>query len=280
MKKLTDGFTLANGVILPCVGYGTWQTPAGEVAASVVRQAIEAGYHHIDAAAVYANEPGVGQGIKASGIAREQLFVTSKLWNTERGYAKTKKAFEKTLSDLDLEYLDLYLIHWPANSRQFANWDEINLETWAAMTELYKAGRIRAIGVSNFQPKHLQSLLKTEIPPMVNQIRFHPGMMQKEVVSFCQQNGITVEAWSPLDQGQVLKDPVLREIGQRYGKSTAQVCIRWILQHGICPLPKSVTLERIVANADVFDFELSQAEMETIDRMDHGELVDSDNVDF
>jgi len=280
MKKLTDCFQLSNGVSLPCVGYGTWQTPDGEIASKSVKLAIEAGYRHIDCAAVYANEISVGRGIKASGIPRNELFITSKVWNTERGYDKTIKAFEKTLSDLQLDYLDLYLIHWPANSKQFSDWDSINLDTWRAMTDLYKAGKVRAIGVSNFQLKHLRSLLETEVKPMVNQIRFHPGMMQQEIVSFCKENGLTVEAWSPLGQGKVLSDPTLQEIADRYGKSTAQVCIKWCLQHDICPLPKSVTPDRIKANADVFDYILTDDDMTKIDRMDRGEIVDSDNIDF
>ena len=280
MKKLTDGFQLSNGVSLPCVGYGTWQTPDGEIASKSVKLAIEAGYRHIDCAAVYANEASVGRGIKASGIPRNELFITSKVWNTERGYDKTIKAFEKTLSDLQLDYLDLYLIHWPANSKQFSDWDSINLDTWRAMTDLYKARKVRAIGVSNFQLKHLRSLLETEVKPMVNQIRFHPGMMQQEIVSFCKENGLTVEAWSPLGQGKVLSDPTLQEIADRYGKSTAQVCIKWCLQHDICPLPKSVTPDRIKANADVFDYILTDDDMTKIDRMDRGEIVDSDNIDF
>ena len=280
MKKLTDGFTLANGVTLPCVGFGTWKTPP-EQAAPAVAAAIAAGYRHIDGAAVYANEPGVGQGIRDSGIARGDLFVTSKVWNSERGYDTTLKAFEKTCGDLGLDYLDLYLIHWPANATRYQDqWDQVNLDTWRAMTELYKAGKIRAIGVSNFLPKHLASLLETEIKPMVNQIRFHPGMMQKEIVEFSKANGIVVEAYSPLGQGKVLDDPVIVGIAAKYGKTPAQVCIRYSLQHGICPLPKSVTPSRIASNTEVFDFELSPEDMARIDAMDSGDLVDSDHMPF
>ena len=251
------------------------------MAASVVAEAIKVGYRHIDGAAVYANEPGVGQGIKDSGIDRKDLFVTSKVWNSERGYDTTLKAFEKTCGDLGLDYLDLYLIHWPANSTRYGeDWDKVNLDTWRAMTELYKAGRIRAIGVSNFLPKHLKSLLETEVKPMVNQIRFHPGMMQKEVADFSKANGIVVEAYSPLGQGKMLEDPTLTEIAAKYGKTPAQVCIRYALQNDICPLPKSVTPSRIASNTEVFDFELAAEDLARIDAMDSGDLVDSDHMPF
>ena len=189
MKTLYDTFRLRNGVEIPCIGFGTWQTPDGDTAVMAVSEAIRAGYRHIDTAACYGNEVGVGRGIKASGLEREKLFVTSKVWNTERGYDKTLSAFEKTISDLGLDYLDLYLIHWPASSFQFENWEEINLGTWRAMTELYKAGRIKAIGVSNFLSHHLKALTETEIPPMVNQIEYHPGLTQAETVAYCRENG-------------------------------------------------------------------------------------------
>ena len=276
MKKLTDGFRLSNGVILPCVGYGTWRTPQ-DIAAASVAEAIKAGYRHIDTAAIYRNEPGVGQGIRDAGIARGDLFLTSKVWNRERGYETALRAFDKTCADLGVEYLDLYLIHWAANAVVYGDkWDQVNLDTWRALTELYKAGRVRTIGVSNFMPKHLRSLLETEVKPMVNQILFHPGMMQKEVVEFSQKNGIQVEAYSPLGVGKILDDPILVEIAAKYGKTTAQVCIRYALQHGICPLPKSVTPSRIVSNTEVFDFELSEEDMARIDAMDSGELLDTD----
>ena len=180
MKSLTDTFQLRNKVEIPCIGYGTWKTPDGETASASVRTAIELGYRHIDTAAAYGNETSVGEGIRESGISREQLFVTSKVWNTERGYEKTLHAFEKTCQDLGTDYLDLYLIHWPASVNQFENWEEINISTWKAMMELYKEGRIRAIGVSNFMPHHLKALMETEIIPMVDQIEFHPGWIQNE----------------------------------------------------------------------------------------------------
>lgn len=269
MKSLNDTFKLNNGYEIPCVGFGTWQTPDGETAVMAVGEAIKAGYRHIDTAACYENEVGVGQGIKVSGIEREKLFVTSKVWNTERGYEKTMAAFEKTLSDLGLGYLDLYLIHWPASSSQFENWEEINLDTWRAMTELYRAGRIKAIGVSNFLPHHLESLMKTEVPPMVNQIEYHPGLTQTETVEYCREHNIVVEAWSPLGTGRVLNNETLKSIAKKYGKSVAQLCIRWCLQNGILPLPKSVTPSRIFENTGVFDFEVTEEDMATINRMEY-----------
>ncbi len=282
MKSLNDTFHLNNGYEIPCVGLGTWQTPDGETAVMAVSEAIRAGYRHIDTAACYGNEGGVGQGIKKSEIEREKLFVTSKVWNTERGYEKTIAAFEKTLADLGLDYLDLYLIHWPASSSQYDNWEEINLETWKAMTELYRAGRIKSIGVSNFMPHHLEALMKTEVPPMVNQIEYHPGLTQAETVDYCKKHGILVEAWSPLGTGRMLNNEMLKSIAGKYGKSVAQLCIRWCLQNGVLPLPKSVTPARIVENADVFDFDITAEDMSAINAMPYfgGSGLDPDQVNF
>lgn len=275
--------TLANGYKIPAVGFGTWQTPNGDTAVNAVRTAIECGYTHIDGATVYDNEKSVGMGIKESGIARENLFITSKLWNTERGYETTIAAFEKTLSDLQVDYLDLYLIHWPANKKQFDNWKELNSETWRAFEDLYKQGRIKAIGVSNFLTHHLEALMETAtIAPMVNQIEFHPGYMQKETLDFCKANNICVEAWSPLGTGRMLSNEILNEIAAKYNKSTAQLCIRWCMQNGTVPLPKSVTPARIAENLDVFDFEISNEDMEKINAMEYfgGSGSHPDEVDF
>lgn len=282
MKTLQDGFVLNNGVKIPCVGFGTWQTPDGETAVAAVREALGTGYRHIDTAAAYGNEVSIGEGIRASGLARNEVFVTSKLWNAERGYDKTMAAFEKTVSDLGLDYLDLYLIHWPAAANQFENWQDINLSTWKAMTELYKAGRIRAIGVSNFLPHHLQALMESEVQPMVNQIEFHPGQMQEETLQYCKEHGILVEAWSPLGTGRMLNNETLKTIADKYGKSAAQLCIRWCLQNGVLPLPKSVTPSRIRENAAVFDFEITAEDMSAINSMAYcgGSGLHPDEIDF
>lgn len=282
MNKMSDNFTLSNVYKIPCVGFGTWQTPDGDTAVSSVKAALSFGYKHIDTAAVYGNEKSVGTGISESKVSREELFVTSKVWNKDRGYEKTIAAFNKTLSDLGLDYLDLYLIHWPANAKQFSNWDELNLETWRAMTQLYKEGKIRSIGVSNFLPHHLKSLMKTEIPPMVNQIEFHPGQMQRETVDYCKKHNMLVEAWSPLGTGRMLSNETLKEIAAKYNKSVAQLCIRWCLQNEVLPLPKSVTPSRIKENTEIFDFVISNEDMSTINSMDYcgGSGMNPDEVKF
>lgn len=259
---------LSNGYEIPSIGFGTWKTPDGETAVMAVKKAIEFGYTHIDTAAIYGNEKSVGKAIKESGVKREELFVTSKLWNTNRGYETTKAAFEKTLEDLGLDYLDLYLIHWPANAKQFDNWEELNSETWRAFEDLYKAGKIKAIGLSNFLVHHMEALKKTmTIAPMVNQIEYHPGYTQAEVVDYCRANGIIVEAWSPIGSGRLLENELLSEIAEKYGKSVAQICIRFCLENDVVVLPKSVTPSRIEENLDVLDFEISAEDMKKINEM-------------
>lgn len=286
MESLSSTFTLTNGVGIPCVGFGTWQTPEGAVAVESVRTAIETGYRHIDTAAVYDNEVGVGEGVRAglasTGLAREDVFVTSKMWNSERGYDSALAAFDATMERLGFDYLDLYLIHWPAAPHQFDNWRQLNLQTWRAFEDLYKAGRVRAIGVSNFKPSHLEPLLAdAEIAPMVNQIEYHIGLSQRETQEVCEANGIVVEAWSPLGQGKLLATPIMVDMAERYGATPAQVAIRWCLQHGAVPLPKSVTAERIVSNGDVFSFELAAEDMAALDAIDMGRVGgDPDEVPF
>lgn len=268
MKKLTDCFELENGVKIPCIGFGTWQAEDGEVAYNAVMSALKAGYRHIDTAAIYRNEESVGRAIADSGVPREEIFVTTKLWNKCRSYDLVYSAFERSIGKLGLDYVDLYLIHWPASPAEYENFNEINLDAWKAMSELHKAGKIKAIGVSNFLPHHLDALMKTEIKPTVNQIEFHPGYTQPEAVEYCKKNGILVEAWSPLGSGRVLSDERLKKIAAKYGKSVAQICVRWCLQNDVLPLPKSVTESRIIENGDVFDFEILREDMELINNFE------------
>ena len=265
MKALTDRYKLSNGVEIPCIGFGTWETKDGEIAVSSVMSAIEAGYRHIDTATAYGNEGSVGAAVKKSGVDRKNLFITSKLWNTEHGYDKTMKAFDLTMKTLDMDYLDLYLIHWPNPTAFRDNWQKANAETWRAFEELYNAGRIRAIGISNFHPHHIKELMKTAaIAPIVNQIRLCPGDTQDEVVDYSRAQNMQIEAYSPLGRGRAYEVPEMQALAKKYGKSIAQICIRWSLQRGYLPLPKSVTPARIWENTDVFNFELEAADIQLI----------------
>ena len=264
-KKLTDVFKLSNDVNVPCIGYGTWQTPDGETTKECVKMALRAGYRHIDTAFAYGNETSVGEGIKESGLKREEIFVASKHWVTERGYEKTISAVETSLKNLGVDYLDLYLIHWPCVEKCSPMWKEINAETWRGMERMYQDGKIRAIGVSNYQRKHLEALDEyASIKPMVNQIEFHPGYTQMDNVIYSQNRGMLVEAWSPLGSGAVLKDERLASIAARYGKSVAQICVRMALQCGVLPLPKSTNPLRIAQNAEVFDFVIHEDDMQSL----------------
>ena len=267
MKNLTDTVTLSNGIKMPCIGFGTWQTPDSLTGIRAVETALKVGYRHIDTAAAYKNEESVGKAIKNSGRGRSKIFVTSKVWNSARGYDKATEAFKQSLKALELEYLDLYLIHWPAVKKHYEDWEHINQETWRAMVDLYKHGKIRAIGVSNFLPHHLEGLMSVEVKPMVNQIEIHPGQMQKEVVNYCRRHNIVVEAWSPLGTGRMLENSLLLEIARSYHKSVAQLCIKWCMQNGAVPLPKSVHPTRIEENAKVFDFTISPEDMEQINAL-------------
>jgi methylglyoxal/glyoxal reductase len=278
-KHLQDTTTLHNGIQMPWFGIGVFKVEEGSELVHAVKSAIRHGYRSIDTAAIYGNEKSVGQGVREAiletAIPREDLFVTSKVWNADLGYESTLAAYETSLSKLSLEYLDLYLIHWPVKGKYN--------EAWRAMETLYKGGRVKAIGVSNFQIHHLEDLMKdAEIKPMVNQVEYHPQLTQKEVLHFCKEMGIQLEAWSPLMQGLLLDNPVLKEIADTHGKSVAQVILRWDLQHGVVTIPKSTKEHRIIENAAVFDFELTEEEMARIDGLNQNHRVgpDPDNFDF
>ena len=281
--SLTDTYKLNNGVKIPIVGFGTWQTPSGEVAKNSVLAAINDGYRLIDTAAAYGNEESVGEGIKASGVDRHDLFVSTKLWNTDHGYDRTKKAIDSSLQKLGLDYLDLYLIHWPNPEAMRANWAELNAESWRAMEEAVKAGKIRAIVISNFRREHIDALLKTAtIKPAVNQNYINPSDMQKDLTAYNDKLGILNEAYSPLGTGGLLGNEAVGKVAKKYDKSPAQVLIRWSLQHGYLPLPKSVHAKYIKANTDIFDFEISSDDMKTLDGL-HGAAKmaqDPDKTDF
>lgn len=268
MKSVQDKIIMANGKAIPCVGYGTWQTPDGDTAKNCVKYALQAGYRHIDTAACYGNEVGVGEGIRASGVRREDIFLTTKHWVTERGYEKTIAAAEASMKALGVDYLDLYLIHWPCVAKVSEQWREINADTWRGFEKLYRDGKILSLGVSNFEPHHLAALDRfAEVKPVVNQIEFHPGYNQLMNVKYCQEMGLTVEAWSPLGCGKVLGDAHIVDMAKKYGVTPAKICIRYALQHGVLPLPKSVTPERITDNMDVFSFEISAEDMLALDKL-------------
>lgn len=280
---MNSTYKLANGVNIPVVGFGTWQTPDGEVAEKAVLDALKAGYRHIDTAAIYGNEESVGRGIAKSGIAREDLFVTTKAWNNIHTYEEAKAALADSLEKLGLDYVDLYLIHWPSPVAIRETAKERNREVWRYFEEALEAGLVRAIGVSNFREHHIDALLETaKVVPHVNQIHLSPSDMQQEVVAANDKHGILTQAYSPLGTGTILEVPELIEIADKYGKTAAQVAIRWSLQKGYNPLPKSVTTSRIVGNIDVFDFELTDAEIKIIDGLAGAGRVatDPDGTEF
>lgn len=282
MKSLKDTFKLCNGVEIPCVGLGTWQSP-DETAKNAVLSALSLGYRLIDTAAAYGNERGVGAAIASCGLKREEIFVTTKLRNAAHGYKATLEAFEGSMERLGLEYLDLYLIHWP-NPVQFrTHWEESTAGTWAAFEELYRAGKIRAIGVSNFMPHHIETLMKTAtVKPMVNQLKLCPGITQPETVSYCKENRILAEGYSPFGTGAVFNNEEMIKLAAKYGRTIGQICLRWSLQQGFLPLPKSANPMRIKENGEIFDFELTDGDMNVIAGLvgSCGEAPDPDNTLF
>lgn len=279
MKTLQDTTTLHNGVKMPWFGLGVFKVSEGAEVIDAVRTAIINGYRSIDTAAAYGNEEGVGQGIREglaeAGITREELFVTSKVWNSDLGYESTLAAYETSLKNLGLDYLDLYLIHWPVEGKY--------KEAWRALETLYKKDRVKAIGVSNFHIHHLEELLKdAEITPMVDQVEYHPFLTQAELHKFCKAHDIQLEAWSPLMQGKLMDHPVLVEIAAKTEKTVAQVILRWDLQNGVVTIPKSIKEARIIQNSQVFDFELTDEDMERISALNENKRVgpDPDNFNF
>ncbi|MES9740310.1 aldo/keto reductase [Peribacillus frigoritolerans] len=268
ISNIGETITLHNGVKMPQLGFGVFKVKNGNETVESVKKAVEVGYRAIDTAAIYENEEGVGQAIRECGVPREELFITSKVWNTEQGYETTLKAFEDSLNRLGLEYLDLYLIHWPGKDKY--------LETWRALEKLYKDGKVKAIGVSNFHVHHLENLLaNSEVKPVVNQIELHPLLTQVEIRDYCAKHEIKVESWSPLGRGNLLEEPTINHIAKKHGKSPAQVLVRWHLQHDLVVIPKSITPARIKENAQVFDFSLSLNEMNQIDALNKNERFGS-----
>lgn len=261
MKNMYDCYTLCNGVKIPCLGYGTYKAAPDESAA-VIRLAIEAGYRYFDTASFYETEKYLGEAIRESQIPREEFFITSKVWKTEMGYEETKAAFARTLENLGTDYLDMYLIHWPLPTPDYKDWKALDIETWRAMEELYKEGKIRAIGLSNFLPHHIENILANcEIAPMVDQLEYHPGHAQEAAVQYCKEHDILVQAWSPIGRGRMLGDELLLELTEKYQISPAQLCLKFAIQNGVIPIPKASTMERMKQNQDLFGFEISEEDM-------------------
>lgn len=264
-----DRHILANGVEMPCLGFGMYMMPANDKGASALTSALELGLCHIDGAGGYGNEAMEGDVLRASKIFRNELFLTGKLQNGQQGYRETYQVFEATCTDLGTAYLDLYLIHWPKVAGYEDEWERRITETWRTFEELYRAGRIRAIGVSNFLVSHLKVLCKhATIPPMVDQLELNPSYRQAETVAWCEERGIQLEAWAPLGRGKLLRYPTVVRIAQRYGKEVGQVCVRWSLQHGYAIMPKSINPQRLRSNSEVFTFELSEDDMCELDTLD------------
>jgi len=274
-KGLADTTTLNNGVKMPWLGLGVWRVEEGSQVERSVAAAIANGYRSIDTAAVYGNEAGVGKAVRESGVKREELFLTTKVWNADQGFDSTLRAHEASLERLGLDYVDLYLVHWPVKGKY--------RETWKALVKLYEEKRVRAIGVSNHHIHHLDDIIgDTGVVPAVNQVEYHPLLSQRDLLAYCKSKGIQMEAWSPLMQGNHLDHPTLTGIAAKHGKTSAQVVLRWDLQNGVVTIPKSTREARIRENADVFDFELSADDMAAIDAMNENRRfgADPDNFNF
>lgn len=273
INNLQDTVTLNNGVKMPGFGLGVFKVEDGDTVINAVKDALAVGYRLIDTAAVYENEEGVGKAIKDSGIARDEIFVTSKVWNDQQGYESTLQAFDESLEKLGLDYLDLYLIHWPVSGKY--------KDTWRALEKLYRDKKVRAIGVSNFHVHHLEELRKdAEVKPVVNQIEFHPHLTQRDVLAYCKEHDIQMQAWSPLKKGRIFDEPLLVQIAEKYGKTVPQVLLRWDLDQAVMTIPKSINKKRMIENADIFDFKLTAEEVEQIAEMNINERTGSNPDDF
>ena len=256
-----EHYILNNGVEIPAVAFGTYKAADGK-SADVIRTAIEAGYRYFDTASFYGTETYLAEAVRESGISRDEIFIASKLWKTEMGYDNVKKAFERTLENLETDYLDLYLIHWPLPEPGYKEWKQLDKETWRAMEELYQEGKIRAIGLSNFLPHHIENILEDcTVRPAVDQIEYHPGYSQEAVVQYCKERDILVQAWSPIGRQRVLTEGLVQELAEKYGVSPARICLKFAVQRGIIPLPKSSSMERMKDNLDHYSFEMEQEDI-------------------
>ncbi len=279
-----ENIKLNNGILMPGIGFGTWKIKDYNQVIDVVKNAIEVGYRHIDTASVYGNEEAIGIALKESCVPREDIFVTTKLWNSVRGYNETICAFNESLKKLQLEYIDLYLIHWPSPLEFRDCYQEKNIETYQALEKLYSQGKIKAIGVSNFLKHHIEELKNfVSIPIAVNQIEFHPYYYDQETIEYCKQNDIIIEAYSPLGRGEILKDNTIADIAKKYNKSPAQICIRYAIDNQIVPLPKTISKQRMIENLNVFDFNLMKEDIDKIRNLSKDDKkIDSnpDTADF
>ncbi len=273
ISSLKDCTVLNNGLKMPWLGFGVFQIKDGQEVEESVKHALEFGYRSIDTATVYKNERGVGKAIRDSGVSREDIFLTTKVWNDDQREKRILAAFEESLERLDTEYVDLYLVHWPVK--------DCYMDTWQEMEKIYQSGRAKAIGVSNFLVHHLEDILSaSQVVPSVNQVEFHPFLLQPDLLKFCQSHEIQVEAWSPLMQGQIITEKTHQELAEKYHKTPAQIVLRWDLQHEVVTIPKSTHANRIAENAQIFDFELTQGDMELLDALDQGKRVGPDPDTF
>lgn len=273
MQTINTKVTLNNGVTIPSLGLGVYKVEEGKEIEETVSYALNLGYRLIDTAAFYDNEEGVGRAIRNSTIPREEIFVTTKIWNSDQGYEETLQAFEKSFQKLNIDYIDLLLVHWPVKGKY--------LNTYRALEELYKQKKVRAIGVSNFTIEYLQDLLAhSTIKPVLNQVELHPKLSQKELIAFCKEHDIQVQAWSPIARGAVLNEPLIVELAKKYKKSTAQIILRWHLQNDVLIIPKSTNKERLKSNASIFDFELLKEDMQKIDALNENKRFGADPTNF